>query len=319
MEPSTFSKAISRQIGSVGRSVDAQLEDRFWFMRRPVQLVADVAILSGSFFFAYLFRFDFNIPEHHFANALNQVPFVVFIQFASLFLAGGYSIIWRYVSLEDIKVFLKAAAASAAILLIIRLVVRFEQINMWQVPLSIIFMTTIFGFSGLMALRVMRRFVYEVGEKRGFSLKNRRMKQKPALLVGAGRIGAALAKEMVGRADAELDIRGFVDDDRNKQGGSVSGIKVLGNTTDLPRLVEELSIEEVVIAIGEPQGKEIRRILDICRKIPVKAQIVPSLNEIVHGRVSVSRIGTSRSKTFWDANRSSSTTRIYMNSFTTGS
>lgn len=259
-------------------------------MRRPVQLLADVAILSGAFWFAYLLRFDFNIPEHYRASAINQLPFVVFIQFASLFVVGAYSIIWRYVSLEDIKAFLKAAVVSSAILLAIRLVFVAEEVMIWQVPLSIIFMTTIFGYSGLLALRVVRRFVYEISEKRGFSLAKRRIKQKPALIIGAGRIGAALAKEMVGRADAELEIRGFVDDDRRKQGGSVSGIKVLGSTKDLARLVDELHIEEVVLAIDEAKGKEIRRILDVCRSVPVKAQIVPSLNEIAHGRVNVTRI-----------------------------
>ncbi|HUF04319.1 MAG TPA: nucleoside-diphosphate sugar epimerase/dehydratase [Aridibacter sp.] len=270
--------------------METKLEDRYWYLRRPVQLLADVAILSGAFYFAYLLRFDFNIPEHYRVNAVNQLPFVVFIQFASLFVVGAYSIIWRYVSLEDIKAFLKAAIVSGSILLVIRLVFVAEEVTMWQVPLSVIFMTTIFGFSGLLALRVVRRFVYEVSEKRGFSLAKRRIKQKPALIIGAGRIGAALAKEMVGRADAELEIRGFIDDDRRKQGGSVSGIKVLGSTHDLARLVDELHIEEVVLAIDEAKGKEIRRILDICRSIPVKAQIVPSLNEIVHGRVNVTRI-----------------------------
>ncbi|MCO6511312.1 MAG: polysaccharide biosynthesis protein [Aridibacter famidurans] len=270
--------------------METKLEDRYWYLRRPVQLIADVAILSGAFWFAYLLRFDFNIPGHYRASAINQLPFVVFIQFASLFAAGAYSIIWRYVSLEDIKAFLKAAVISGTILLVIRLVFVAEEVAVWQVPLSIILMTTIFGYSGLLALRVVRRFVYEISEKRGFSLAKRRIKRKPALIIGAGRIGAALAKDMVGRADAELDIRGFVDDDRRKQGGSVSGIKVLGSTQDLPRLVDELHIEEVVLAIEEAKGKEIRRILNICRTIPVKAQIVPSLNEIAHGRVSVSRI-----------------------------
>lgn len=270
--------------------MDTKLEDRYWFLRRPVQLLADVAVLSGAFYFAYLLRFDFHIPAPYRINAVNQLPFVVFIQFASLFVVGAYSIIWRYVSLQDIKAFLKAAVVSGSILLIIRLVFVAEEVTMWQVPLSIIFMTTIFGFSGLLTLRVLRRFIYEVSEKRGFSLAKRRVKQKPVLIIGAGRIGAALAKEMVGRADTELDIRGFVDDDRQKQGGSVSGIKVLGSTSDLARLADELNVDEVVLAIDEAKGKEIRRILDICRSIPVKAQTVPSLNEIAHGRVNISRI-----------------------------
>jgi FlaA1/EpsC-like NDP-sugar epimerase len=103
-------------------------------------------------------------------------------------------------------------------------------------------------------------------------------------------MGATLAKAMVGRADAELELRGFVDDDHRKKGGSLSGLKVLGTTGDLARLVDELNIKKVVIAVDAAQGKEIRRIVDVCSAIPVRTQIVPSLNEIAHGRVSVSRI-----------------------------
>ena len=112
----------------------------------------------------------------------------------------------------------------------------------------------------------------------------------PALIIGAGRLGATLVKEMVGRRDADLEIRGFIDDDFRKVGGSVGGIKVLGTTKDLPRLVEELKIKQVVIAIEQAQGKEIRRILDICGVLPVRTQIIPSLDEIAAGRISVSRI-----------------------------
>lgn len=267
-----------------------QAEHNLWFLRRPIQFLADVTILCCAYFSAYLLRLDFQIDEYHFNNALNQLPFVVFIQFASLFLVGAYSIIWRYISLEDIKVFLKAAFISAVILVAFRLLFSPAQFVRWQVPPSIILLDTGLAFAGLLALRVLRRFVYELGEKRQFIGGKRRLKRKATLLVGAGRIGAALAKEMIGRADAELDVKGFVDDDRRKKGGSVGGVKVLGTSEDMARLIDELNIEQVVIAIDQAQGKEIRRILDVCRAIPVKARIVPSLNEIAHGRVNVSRI-----------------------------
>jgi FlaA1/EpsC-like NDP-sugar epimerase len=97
-------------------------------------------------------------------------------------------------------------------------------------------------------------------------------------------------KDVVGRSDSEFDVKGFIDDDKHKKGGSVSGIKVLGSTDDLARLVDELNIKQVVIAIDQAQGKEIRRISEICREIGVKARIVPSLHEIVHGKVSISRL-----------------------------
>lgn len=267
-----------------------QTEERFWFLRRPVQFLADVAVLCAAFFLAYLPTLNLTLGDFYFDAAITQLPFVVFIQFSSLFLVGAYSIIWRYVSLEDIKAFLKAAAISGSILLAVRFALNFTEFDRWQVPISVILIDTALGFGGLLGLRILRRFVYELSEKRTFTGSKKRIKRKSALLVGAGRIGSLAAKDVKGRADAELDIKGFVDDDRRKKGGSVNGIKVLGTTDDLARLVDELNIEQVVIAIDQAQGKEIRRILDICREIPVKARILPSPHEIMHGRVQVSRI-----------------------------
>lgn len=268
----------------------SQTEERLWFLRRPFQFIADVAVLAGAFFLAYLFRFDFQLSEYYFDNALNQLPFVVFVQFAALFLVGAYSIIWRYVSFEDIKAFLKAAFASGVVLVLVRLLLSPEKFIRWQVPLSIILMDSLFAFAGLLTLRMLRRFIYEIGEKNSFTIGKRRKVKQSTLLVGAGRIGALAVKDVSGRGDTEFDIKGFVDDDKRKKGGSVNGIKVLGTTDDLARLVGELNIEQVVIAIDQAQGKDVRRILDICGAIPVKARILPSLHEIMHGQVKISRI-----------------------------
>ncbi|HUR99696.1 MAG TPA: nucleoside-diphosphate sugar epimerase/dehydratase [Pyrinomonadaceae bacterium] len=267
-----------------------QLTDRFWFLRRPTQFVADVAILCAAFFVAYLPAVNVQLGEFYVDVVMRQLPFVVLVQFSALFLVGAYSILWRYVSIEDLKVFLKAAVISGAILTAFRFVLIFSNFNLWQVPVSVILIDTVLAFGGLLGLRVLRRFFYEFGEKNRVFAGKHRIKRKPALLVGAGRIGATLVKELSGRRDAELEIRGLVDDDPRKRGGSVSGYKILGTSSDIPRLVDELAIKQVVIAVDEARGMEIRRIMDICSAIPVKAQIVPSLNEIATGRVSVSRL-----------------------------
>ncbi len=266
------------------------LSEQLWFLRRPTQFLLDIAVLSIAFFLAYLPAINVQLGDFYLDIALRQLPFVILIQFSALFLVGTYSILWRYVSIEDLKLFLTAAFLSGAVLIALRFLLMFTDFNLWQVPISVIMIDTVLGFGALLGLRVLRRFFYEIGDKnRTFGTK-RRIKRKAALLVGAGRMGATLVKEMSGRADAEFDIRGFVDDDARKKGGSVSGIKVLGTTQDLRHLVSEMDIKQVVIAIDQAQGKDIRRILDVCTAIPVRAQIVPSLNEIAHGRVSVSRI-----------------------------
>src|SRR5688500_1002905 len=266
------------------------LSDRIWFLRRPIQFFLDITVLSAAFFLAYLPAINIQVSDFYVDIAIRQVPLVILIQFSSLFLVGAYSILWRYVSIEDLKAFLTAAFISGTILIALRFLLNLTDFSLWQVPISVIMIDTVLGFGGLLGLRVLRRFVYEIGDKRGPFTSSRRIKRKAALLVGAGRMGSTLIKDLTGRRDAELDIRGFVDDERRKRGGSVRGIKVLGTTHDLPRLVDEMNVEQVVIAIDHAQGRDIRLILDVCASIPVRAQIVPSLNEIAHGRIAVSRV-----------------------------
>ncbi len=268
----------------------SSLSDRIWFLRRPTQFLLDIAVLSAAFFIAYLPAVNIQVSDFYLDIAVRQLPLVILIQFSTLFLVGAYSILWRYVSIEDLKVFLTAALISGSILLALRFLLNLSDFTLWKVPVSVIMIDTVLGFGGMLGLRVVRRFFYELGDKGSTLRGSKRGKRKDALIVGAGRTGATLVKELGGRRDAELNIRGFVDDNPRKRGGSVSGIKVLGTTHDLPKLVDEMGIEQIVIAIDHAQGKDIRRILDVCGAIPVKARIVPSLDELAHGRVSVSRV-----------------------------
>jgi len=161
---------------------------------------------------------------------------------------------------------------------------------LWQIPISVILIDLVLGFGGILSLRVLRRFFYDLKEKNRIIARRHRGERTPTLIIGAGRLGASLVKEIVGRRDAALEIRGFIDDDVRKVGGSVGGIKVLGTTKDLPRLVDDLQVKEAIIAIEQAQGIDIRNILDICSLLPVRTQILPSLDEIATGRVSISRI-----------------------------
>lgn len=259
-------------------------------MRRPAQFLVDVTILTGSFFVAYLPAVNIQLGDFYFNTALGQLPLVIFVQFASMFLSGAYSILWRYVGIEDVWIFIRAALISGGILVVFRFILIFSDFNLWQVPVSVILIDTVLGFGGLLGLRVLRRLLYEFTEKKSFFSMPRRAKRKPAIVAGASRVGAALARESAGRADSALEIRGFVDNDLKKHGASLSGYKVLGSISDLPRLVAELAAEEVIIAIDQARGREIRTILEICGAIPIRAKIIPSLNEIAEGSVSVNRI-----------------------------
>ena len=131
-------------------AVKTSSEERFWFLRRPVQFLADLIILSAAFFLAYLPSVNVQLGEFYFETAIIQLPFVVLVQFSSLFLVGAYAIIWRYVSLEDLKAFLKAALISGVILLSLRFLLSFAYFSYWQVPISVILIDTILAFGGIL-------------------------------------------------------------------------------------------------------------------------------------------------------------------------
>ena len=261
--------------------------DFFWsrLLSRPVQFVLDLVLLVTSFVVAYLLRFEFVLDDGQLDSLLTQLPIVVGIQLAALAIFGVYSFIWRYVGMAELWAFLKAGFWSGVVLVIGRLLLP-APLQAWKVPLSIIFMDTVFAFAGVVAIRVLRRAVYEKFETGQHPEPRVR---KPVLLVGAGRAGMMAAKEIRGRGAMDIWIEGFVDDDPRKLGAVLQGKRVLGNSRDLPKLCQELSIDHVIIAIVKVSREEIRRIVGICEQIPVRVRIIPGLYEIIDGVVEITR------------------------------
>lgn len=257
---------------------------------RRTQLLLDSLALGAAFLLAYALRYDFSIPDKELYPLILRLPAVIILELVALRIAGVYRFVWRYVGMSELRAFGLAALLSAAPLILLRLLLP-EQMQVLRVPLSITLLNMGLAFGGALAMRVFRRGIYERYEKRKQSSNGGEAgKKRRVLLVGAGRAGVMTAREVNGRGDLDLDIIGFVDDDHMKQEAVIYGIKVLGKTADLPRLVREYHIDHVVISIVQAPRNEFRRILSVCEEIPVKVKVIPGLYEILQGRVSVSRI-----------------------------
>ena len=269
------------------RASSTSAPDFFWsrLLSRPVQFILDLTVLVASFVTAYLLRFEFVLSEGQVNSLLTQLPLVVGVQISALMIFGVYSFIWRYVGMAELWAFLKAGFWSGLVLLIGRLVLP-PPLQAWRVPLSIIFMDTVFAIAGVMSIRILRRALYEKVET-GYHPEPR--VRKPVILVGAGRAGVMAAREIRGRGRMDIWIEGFVDDDPRKQGAVLQGKRVLGTSNDLPRLCREFNIDHVIIAIAKVSRMEIRRIVGICEEIGVRVQIIPGLYEIIDGVVEITR------------------------------
>jgi FlaA1/EpsC-like NDP-sugar epimerase len=113
---------------------------------------------------------------------------------------------------------------------------------------------------------------------------------KRALIIGAGEAGAMVAKEMYGHPTSGLLPVGFIDDDLRKQGMDLFNIPVLGRREDIPHLVVEYKIDEIIIAMPSAPGQKIREIVDICKGTGVRVKTVPGVYELIDGKVSVSQL-----------------------------
>ncbi|MFN7986168.1 MAG: nucleoside-diphosphate sugar epimerase/dehydratase [Thermoanaerobaculia bacterium] len=274
-----------------GRTVAGGGVGRGWrkFLSRRVQVAMDVCAIAAAFSLAYVFRFDFAIPPSYVHGLLVQLPWVIVIQVACLVAFGIYNLIWRYVGLAELRRFVAASVAGAVPLLLGRLAFP-DVLADFRVPVSITLMTAAFGFGGVLGLRVLRRIVYERFERESTARDRRRQVRKPVLLVGAGRAGVLAVREIFGRGDVDIEVKGFVDDDTEKVGSVIGDVRVLGTAEEIPRLVRELGIDHVVITIAKGSRADILRIVEICDRVPVKVRIVPGLYDILQGRVATNPI-----------------------------
>jgi FlaA1/EpsC-like NDP-sugar epimerase len=244
-------------------------------------------VLVLAFLASYHLRFDFAIPAKEIPSLLFQLPLVVGIQMAALQLCGVQRIVWRYIGVRDLDAFLAAAAASLVPLVTLRIAASGSTLPLGT-PFSVIVLTTMLGFGGTLAARVARRLLVERTDRRHRNGAPH-VSRPSVLLIGAGRAGVMAVRELQSRGGSELQVKGFVDDDPVKLGAVVYGVKVLGRTEDLPRLVRQHQIDQVIVTIADAPREALRRIAEICQQIHVQVRTIPGLYEILQGSVSISR------------------------------
>ncbi|MGD6849030.1 nucleoside-diphosphate sugar epimerase/dehydratase [Rossellomorea aquimaris] len=123
---------------------------------------------------------------------------------------------------------------------------------------------------------------------RDYYIKTKQEKKR-ALIIGAGAAGSMLVRQFMKNHDADILPVGFVDDDPKKQKLQIYDVTVVGRTKDIPKLVEKLNVETIIIAIPSMSKSEIQKVYQECSKTNAKTQIMPMLEDIVSGKVSVNQ------------------------------
>ncbi len=118
---------------------------------------------------------------------------------------------------------------------------------------------------------------------------NKSNSKRKTLIVGAGSAGTMVVRQLLKYNDSDLSPVGFIDDDVRKQSLDVYGIPILGGIHLIEEKVKELDIENIIIAIPSLNKKELQKIFRECAKTEAKTQILPMLEDLMTGKISVNQ------------------------------
>lgn len=235
-------------------------------------LILQVGVIFCSLATAWLLRFEFHWPNPSlFWTAL---PILLIARLAALPLFNLTHDYWRYTGINDALDLLKAIlTGSAAFLVIVRYGLGLESF-----PLSVYVLEALLSFTLLGGLRVGSRVLVQTTRSKKDA--------KRLLLVGAGHAAQMIIRETQ-TVETGYHVVGCVDDDPRKRGMRILGVPMLGPVEAVPALVPERGIEEVLIAIPSATPAQLRRLMAICQDASASCRTVPSVAELVAGRVTL--------------------------------
>ena len=257
------------------------------FIYTPFNRVAiDAVAIAASLYASYLIRFDGVIWPQYRQQLLSLMPYVVGLTLLSFWAFGVYRFVWRYVSVREVMVMLSALMTATLALIALRLFLP-RELLLLRIPLGVIANQTALAFLATAGVRLLRRMLYERSAVRRYTTTAARSR---VLLVGAGTAGVIVAREISARPDLQMRAVGFLDDDRRKRHTTIQGVKVLGETADLARIVEQYAVDQAVITFSNAKAADIRRVTQLCQDARLPVRIVPGIHEILREGISPAKV-----------------------------
>ncbi|MCU5547301.1 MULTISPECIES: polysaccharide biosynthesis protein [Bacillus cereus group] len=215
-------------------------------------------------------------------NVLNKIPMTVIISSITLLCSHHvfaaiyklYNKAWEYASIGELKQIFKAITLSILVTAIVQQIINHD---IYVRILAIAWMLHLLLIGG-------SRFVWRMFRD---TYITKATDKKRTLIIGAGSAGTMVVRQLQHNKEADLYPIAFVDDDKNKQKLEIYNVPVVGTTNHIQEIVEDNDIEHIIIAIPSLNRGQINEIFEKCRKTKAKTQIVPMLEDLLDGKLSV--------------------------------
>ena len=239
--------------------------------RFVVLLVLYLAVLAAATWVAYGLRFDFDVPKEHQLHIKGIWIWVWAVKLLALAIAGQFYSLLSFFSLPDLK---RLGLALG--------VVTLGLFGQWfavdavhEMSRGVIVLDGILSFLGLAACRLGFRLARQSTGSNG-----RRQAGTRVAIVGAGEVGAALARELQTKATMRPVV--FFDDAKRKHGTQIHGVPVAGAVESL-REAHVPAVDEVIIAMPSAPGARVREVLALLDELGLRCRTVPSMSQLAVG------------------------------------
>jgi FlaA1/EpsC-like NDP-sugar epimerase len=248
---------------------------------RILNLLADAVLIAVAWRLTFWIRFDQSIPPFYRHLLSWQIyAIVVGITLAVFILFGFYNRWWRYVSTRDM--WGAARGVVVACLLVDLTIYLFPPEHTARLPRGIALIDMLLLLAFVAGSRLLARTLIERPAPGGFVARGREV-----VIVGAGDAGQLILRELQRAPHLGYTPIGLLDDDPRKKNLRVHGVRVLGTTSDLRRVLRDGEPDEVLIAMPSASGELRQRIVDVARDEGVPVKTLPGLNELISGDVNL--------------------------------
>lgn len=270
----------------LGEQAEPRAQTRGALLRRwlPISLAAlDATLIAAAFVLAYWLRYSLKVgPQIHEQLAFRAyVPLAILllgIMMPVLFLKGAYRLRLGTETLDEVGTIFSAATITVAAIVVIT-----AMLQQWQYSRGVILYVWIL----VIVLTILGRAIYRSIQTYYF---HRGRGVRRLLVVGATDAGKMVMQSVTQRPDLGYQLAGFVVHRSSPTIRDFGRFRALGTVADIPDLIENGAVDEIILALPASAHEEVRPVLELCQRRGVGLKLVPDLFELSLGKVQIDDI-----------------------------
>lgn len=253
-----------------------------WKVVTLLLIIYDFLAIIMSYFLALWIRFDCEFSEidlPYFRTYCRTILVYALFCVVVLGTLRLYKSIWRFASYTELLRIICATVFTGVIYCIA------VNIFIMRMPVSYYFFGLLMQFILTLGIRFSYRFVLLLRGQ-----KNPDKRQKRVMIIGAGKAGQMILRDIKNSKEVNKKVCCFIDDNHNKWGRYIDNVPVFGGRDSIMEAVKKFEIEKIYVTIPSAKPEDKRDILRICNETSCELLNLPGMYQLYTGEVLVSKM-----------------------------